>query len=84
PVHHLLFDALAAIGGPKHLVATSANPGGEPLVIDDADARRRLGGIADMVVGHDRAIVIRADDSVVRMAAGSPSFLRRARGYVPE
>jgi hydrogenase maturation protein HypF len=84
PVHHLLFDALTAMGGSKFLVATSANPGGEPLVIDDADARRRLGGIADLIVGHDRAIVIRADDSVVRMIAGAPAFLRRARGFVPE
>lgn len=84
PLHHLLFDALKIIGGPEFLVATSANPGGEPLVIDDEDARRRLGGIADLIVGHDRAIVIRADDSVVRMIAGAPSFLRRARGFVPE
>lgn len=84
PLHHLLFDALQAIDGPKFLVATSANPGGEPLVIDDDDARRRLGTIADLIVGHDRAIVIRADDSVVRMIAGAPSFLRRARGFVPE
>lgn len=84
PLHHLLFDALRDVGGPQVLVATSANPGGEPLVIDDADARRRLGGIADLIVGHDRAIVIRADDSVVRLIAGAPSFLRRARGFVPE
>jgi hydrogenase maturation protein HypF len=84
PLHHLLFDALTAAGGPTVLVATSANPGGEPLVIDDDDARRRLAGIADVVVGHDRAIVIRADDSVVRTIAGAPTFLRRARGFVPE
>lgn len=84
PLHHLLFDALRDAGGPQVLVATSANPGGEPLVIDDADARRRLGGIADLIVGHDRAIVIRADDSVVRMIGGAPSFIRRARGFVPE
>lgn len=84
PLHHLLFDALAAIDGPKYLVATSANPGGEPLVIDDEDARRRLGGIADMIVTHDRAIVIRADDSVMQVIAGAPAFLRRARGFVPD
>jgi hydrogenase maturation protein HypF len=80
PLHRLLFDALP----PGFvLVATSANPGGEPLVIDDEDARRRLGGIADLVVTHDRAIVTRADDSVVRIVDGGPVFLRRARGYVP-
>lgn len=93
PVHHLLFAALTGhefAGHDPHaandfvLVATSANPGGEPLVVDDEDATRRLSGIADLIVTHDRAIVVRADDSVVQMVAGAPSFLRRARGYVPE
>lgn len=93
PLHHLLFHA--ATGSPigkswlsePHelaLVATSANPGGEPLITDDAEARAKLGGIADLVVGHDRAIVARADDSVMTMIAGAPAFLRRARGFVPE
>ncbi len=93
PVHHLLFAALAGrefAGNDPHasndfiLVATSANPGGEPLVVDDEDATRRLAGIADLIVTHDRAIVVRADDSVAQIIAGAPSFLRRARGYVPE
>lgn len=93
PVHHLLFAALAGddfAGHDPHaandfvLVATSANPGGEPLVVDDADATRRLAGIADLIVTHDRAIVVRADDSVTQVISGAPSFLRRARGYVPE
>ncbi len=92
PLHHLLFHAAA--GKPDGrawqdepcdlvLVATSANPGGEPLVIDDDDARRRLGGIADLVVTHDRAIVIRADDSVATVIDGAPALIRRARGYAP-
>lgn len=92
PLHYLLFHEAA--GRPAGtawleqahellLVATSANPGGEPLVIDDADARARLSGIADLVVTHDRAIVARCDDSVVRVVAGAPRFLRRARGYTP-
>ena len=66
------------------LVATSANVGGEPLVADDEDARRRLGPIADLVVTHGRAIVVRADDSVMRVLDGAPAYLRRARGFVPE
>jgi hydrogenase maturation protein HypF len=53
-------------------------------VIGDAEAARRLAGIADLVVGHDREILVRADDSVMRVAAGAARFVRRARGFVPE
>jgi hydrogenase maturation protein HypF len=93
PLHHLIFwEAAGRPEGPvaRHaandfvVVATSANPGGEPLVIDDADAARRLGGIADLIVGHDRPIVIRADDSVVQVIDRAPAFIRRAKGFVPE
>jgi hydrogenase maturation protein HypF len=92
PLHFLLFHQ--AVGRPPGtawlaaandllLVATSANPGGEPLVIDDAEAAARLGGIADLVVSHDRPVVSRCDDSVVRVIDAVPRFLRRARGFVP-
>jgi hydrogenase maturation protein HypF len=81
PVHHLLF---AALGEGFVLVATSANPGGEPLVVDNAEAVLRLGSIADLVVTHDRAIVVRADDSVAQVVLGAPALLRRGRGFVPE
>src|SRR5271166_5325018 len=66
------------------LVATSANLGGEPLVASDKDARKRLAGVADMIVTHDREIVVRADDSVMRVLDGAPVYLRRARGFVPD
>ncbi len=69
--------------GDLALVATSANLSGEPIVIDGSDARRRLAGIADAVADHDRAIVTRADDSVLRVVAGAPAFIRRARGFTP-
>ncbi|MGF7209020.1 hydrogenase maturation protein HypF [Skermanella aerolata] len=92
PLHYLLFHEAA--GRPSGtgwldealdltLVMTSANPGGEPLAIGNDEAHRRLAGIADVVVDHDRDIVVRADDSVVRMVAGAPAFLRRGRGFVP-
>jgi hydrogenase maturation protein HypF len=92
PVHHLIFHALAGMPAdrrwraapqPFALIATSANPGGEPLVVDDDDARR-LGGIADIIVTHDRPIAVRADDSVMAVIDGAPAFIRRARGDVPD
>ena len=84
PLHHLIFQALRAAGEAHPVVvATSANPGGEPLLVDNAEALRRLAGIADLIVTHDRDILTRADDSVVSVV-GRPHFIRRARGYVPE
>lgn len=93
PLHYLLFHEAA--GRPAGtdwleteqalaLVMTSANPAGEPLVIDDAEARECLAGIADAVVGHDRPIITRCDDSVARVVAGAPMLLRRSRGYAPD
>jgi hydrogenase maturation protein HypF len=93
PLHHLLFHMAA--GGPTGrawreaqqdfaLVATSANRSGEPLIVDDHEARAKLQGVANLIVGHDRAILARADDSVVTMIEGAPAFLRRARGFIPE
>lgn len=88
PIHHLIFEVLNTAhprsGESWAIVATSANPGGEPLLIDNQEAELRLSGIADLVVTHDRDIVTRADDSVAMVVAGRTQFIRRARGYVPE
>lgn len=93
PLHYLMFHAAA--GQPNGtdwlqkqqelaLVVTSANPGGEPLVIGNEEADTRLAEIADLIVHHDRDILIRADDSVVRAIDGAPALIRRARGYTPQ
>jgi hydrogenase maturation protein HypF len=82
PLHHLL---LAATGAP--IVLTSGNVSDEPIAYRDEDALRRLAGIADAFLVHDRPIHIRTDDSVVRPMSSEPggwSVLRRSRGYVPE
>jgi hydrogenase maturation protein HypF len=92
PLQYLLFHEAA--GRPKgtawltqpqglRLVMTSANPGGEPLVIGNDEALDRLSDIADAFLMHDRDIVVRCDDSVVRAAPGGFQFIRRARGYTP-
>ncbi len=79
PLHHLLF------AGAKFdaLVMTSANLSEEPIAIDNAEAFARLHGIADAYLVHDRDILRRCDDSVVRIAAGQSQMLRRSRGFVP-
>jgi hydrogenase maturation protein HypF len=78
PLHHLI---LADFDRP--LVMTSGNLSEEPQCIDDDDARRRLAPITDGILAHDRRIVNRVDDSVVRIIAHAPRLLRRARGYAP-
>ncbi|MDZ4317191.1 MAG: carbamoyltransferase HypF [Azonexus sp.] len=66
------------------LVMTSANPHGEALVIDNSEALNRLSGIADAFLMHNRDIVVRCDDSVVRSGSDfGPAFIRRARGFTP-
>lgn len=78
PLQHLL---LAHFDMP--LVMTSGNASGKPPCIDDNQALLELGGIADMLLVHNRAIVNRVDDSIVRVDNGSTLLLRRARGFVP-
>jgi hydrogenase maturation protein HypF len=78
PVHHLLCEA---VGRP--LVMTSGNLSEEPIATGIDEAYERLGGIADGFLFHDREIVARYDDSLVRPTPAGPIFLRRARGYAP-
>lgn len=78
PLHHLLMSEL---GFP--VVATSGNRSEEPICTDENDALRRLAGIADLFLIHNRPIVRPLDDSVVRVIAERPLILRRARGYAP-
>ncbi|MBL8447430.1 MAG: carbamoyltransferase HypF [Zoogloeaceae bacterium] len=98
PLHYLLFhEAAGRPGGTAWLdqaqsaalVCTSANPSGEPIVVGNPEALRRLTGIADAFLVHDRDIVQRCDDSIVRSVPGpfglgdQVQFIRRSRGYTP-
>jgi hydrogenase maturation protein HypF len=78
PLHHIL---LREIGVP--VVATSGNLTDEPICTDEQEAVRRLGGIADAFLVHDRPIVRHADDSIVRFMLGRELVTRRARGFSP-
>jgi hydrogenase maturation protein HypF len=79
PLHHLL---LAEVGG-RPLVMTSGNLSDEPIATDNAEALTRLATIADAYLLHDRAILSRYDDSVVRVVDGRIELVRRSRGYAP-
>ena len=80
PLHHLLLGDDLPL-----LVMTSANRGGEPICIGNREACRRLVGLADAILLHDREILRGNDDSVVMVpdAAAAPVFLRRGRGDAP-
>ncbi|MHB1653753.1 MAG: carbamoyltransferase HypF [Desulfitobacteriaceae bacterium] len=78
PLHLLLFPQDIDL-----LVMTSGNARGLPIVKDNEEALRDLSRFADYFLLHDREIVNRCDDSVVRVLDGALQFYRRSRGYVP-
>lgn len=103
PVQHLLIEDFAKAsvhggagdGAPKEkrfppmLVMTSGNVHDEPIMIDDAEAIAKLGGIADAFLGNNRVIATRFDDSVLRVieagsAGNAVQMIRRARGFAPQ
>ncbi|MBV8440524.1 MAG: carbamoyltransferase HypF, partial [Hyphomicrobiales bacterium] len=78
PLHLLILARME-----RPVVMTSGNVSEEPQVIDDGEARARLGEIATYALIHNREIAIRVDDSVARVMAGRARILRRARGFAP-
>ena len=77
PMHYLLFDE----GEIDTYVMTSANIPGEPMMIDNTEI---INGISDYSLVHNRKILNRCDDSVIRFRNDELSFIRRSRGYTPE
>ena len=63
---------------------TSANMPGNPMLINNKEIIEKLDEIADYYLLHDRKILNRCDDSVVRFRNNRPGFIRRSRGYVPK
>lgn len=66
------------------LIMTSGNLHGKPMCTRLEEAISQLSGIVDFIVEHEREIVHRIDDSVLRFTDGEVIFLRRGRGYAPE
>ncbi|MCD6324651.1 MAG: carbamoyltransferase HypF [Desulfurococcales archaeon] len=78
-LHYLLLQSTKD----KFLIMTSGNPKGLPMCVNDECVTRYLRNVIDYVLSHDREIVNRVDDSVVRFTRNSPVLLRRGRGYAP-
>lgn len=70
PLHHLLFSFLN-----EPLVMTSCNIPGEPIITEEK--------LATNFLSHDRKIINRCDDSVIKIISSKTFFLRRSRGFVP-
>jgi len=84
PLHALLFLHPSHFVPYQHLVMTSGNRTSEPIITDPREALQKLSDVADVFLVHDRRIIFRTDDSVVRAGRSSGAFLlRRSRGYVP-
>jgi hydrogenase maturation protein HypF len=88
PLHHVLLDAFREAAGPNRLpilVATSGNLSSEPIALGNREALKRLAPLVDLFLFHDRDILIRCDDSVLRVNRETrrPEMFRRARGYTP-
>ena len=80
PLHHLLFNETDT---PAYIM-TSANVPGEPMMITNEEIVKNLFKIADYYLVHNRRILNRCDDSVVRFRNDELAFIRRSRGYTPE
>jgi len=78
PLHYILLKDLK-----MPIVATSANFSDSPIIKDNEEAMERLKETADGFLLHNRDIVRRCDDSVIRVIAKRPVFIRRSRGYTP-
>ncbi len=83
PVQMLLFDYPDDVIMTDCLVMTSGNARGAPICRNDDDAVKEIGSFCDLILSHNRDILIRADDSVMDWLDGKPYMIRRSRGFAP-
>lgn len=79
PFHHQLMQKVNATA----VVLTSGNISDEPIILDNEQAIKNLGGIADAFLVYNRDIYNRNDDSVSFVVNDKPALIRRSRGFVP-
>jgi len=78
-LHYMLFDEVKD----PAFVMTSANPPNQPIIKEEEEALKKLGGLVDYFLIHNRQIAHRCDDSVIRVHGDKQVFIRRSRGYAP-
>lgn len=83
PLHLLLFDYDDGVEMTDSLVMTSGNVRGAPICRSDGDALSEISGFCDLILSHNRRILIRSDDTVMDTFEGKPYIIRRSRGYAP-
>lgn len=83
PLHLLLFDYDDGVEMTDSLVMTSGNVRGAPICRSDEDALSEISGFCDLILSHNRRILIRSDDTVMDTFEGKPYIIRRSRGYAP-
>lgn len=78
PLHHLLLAEISP------LIMSSGNLADDPIAKTEEELKGLLGSVADAALVHNREIVRRCDDSVLRLTGEGPLLIRRSRGYVPD
>lgn len=83
PLHLLLFEYPDGLSMPSALIMTSGNPAGAPICRNDVEAEKYLTEFTDLILSHNRKIIIRADDTVTDFFNDHIYMVRRSRGFAP-
>jgi hydrogenase maturation protein HypF len=78
PLQHLLFRYLN-----NPIVATSANLGDEPIIVERKEIESKL-PFVEHILDFNREIVNAVDDSLLHVVDNKVQLLRVARGYAPQ
>lgn len=76
-IQHLLLEKIPL------LIMTSGNLKGELLCGENKEGLEKLSPMVDGFLLHNRRIINRCDDTVIKFSKKKKFFLRRARGYIP-